>query len=183
MKNLLYFIVTSQLAIFTTYSAYSQSFDKPSEGKALVYILRPSLLGMAINFSYYVDSTFIGKANGGNYLKAEVTPGEHIIWAVSENRDFVDAEIEAGKIYLLLANPVPGGLKAGVNLVPVDTTDQKTMKRINKLVSKKGPKNQNAKTVAEERSKSDDAYKTAMKKYAVIKEKGGVLMLAPNNTL
>lgn len=63
--------------------------------KAVVYFVRTSGLGFAINFTYIDSVTLIAKANGTNYVRYECDPGNHLFWARSENRDFVEAELEA----------------------------------------------------------------------------------------
>jgi hypothetical protein len=117
--------------------ASAQEIKPPSEGKAVVYFTRISSMGMLINFSYFDKDKFIGKFNGPKYLRYECEPGEHLFWATSENRDFVVAELEAGKIYFIEAVPKMGGIKSGVQLVPVDPKDPKKMAKIEKLLNKK----------------------------------------------
>ena len=126
--------------ICTTISLLSaQGFEAPSEGKAVVYFVRPSAMGAAINFRYFDNDQYIGKFNGAKYLRYECEPGEHLFWAKSENRDWVTAELEAGKIYIIHSKAQMGGLKARVQLVPVNVDDAKALKKINKLVDKKAP--------------------------------------------
>ena len=115
----------------------AQGIKPPAEGKAVVYFTRVSSMGFAINFSYFDKDKFIGKFNGPKYLRYECEPGEHLFWATSENRDFVVAELEAGKIYFIEAVPKMGAIKAGVQLIPVNPTDAKKIAKIEKLLNKK----------------------------------------------
>lgn len=118
----------------------AQGITPPADGKAVVYFVRVALAGALINFSYFDNDKYLGKANGDNYLRYECEPGEHLFWATSENRDFVTAELEAGKIYFLEGVPRMGAIKAAVQLVPVDPKNVKKMTKIQKLVKKRAPK-------------------------------------------
>jgi len=108
-----------------------------SDDKATLIIVRTSSLGAAMNFKYFIDDQFVGKMNYGKYFKLEVEPGEHLIWAKAENRSFVQANLEAGKTYILNAIPQMGGFKAGVHLKAVNHPDEKEMAKIQKYISKK----------------------------------------------
>ncbi len=114
----------------------AQIIDSVPEGKSVVYFMRPSGLGMAINFSYYDGDQIIGKFNGGKYLKYECDPGAHTFWARSENRSFLEAELEEGKMYVVEAVPMMGAIKAGVLLVPINS-DSTKMNRFQKLMLKR----------------------------------------------
>ena len=110
---------------------------KPSQGKAVVYFVRASDLGFAINFSYFDSATFIGIASGKNYFRYECDPGWHLFWARSENKAYVEAELEEGKIYFIDVVPMLGGLKAAVDLYPVlPGRDDKYLKKILKVIDK-----------------------------------------------
>ncbi len=106
--------------------------------KSTVYFTRANSLGALINFTYFDGDRAIGKFNGMGYFIYECEPGEHLFWARSENKSFVQAELEPGKTYLIDVQPRMGGLKASVKLVPVDKNDYK-MKPIQRLVTKREP--------------------------------------------
>lgn len=117
---------------------FTSAFCKAQcEDKATLLIVRTSSLGAAINFKYFIDDQFVGKMNFGKYFKLEVQPGEHLIWAKSENRSFVQANLQAGKTYVLNAMPQMGAFKAGVYLKAVNHPDEKEMGKIQKYILKK----------------------------------------------
>ena len=117
----------------------AQDFQKPSEGKSVVYFLRTSNLGAAINFKYFVDEEYLGKFAGKNYARYELEPGKHLLWAKSENLDFMQADLKANAIYLVHVKPKMGGLKAAVRLEVIDVNDTKLFEKVKKLISKKKP--------------------------------------------
>lgn len=139
--------------IFFLYNLVCLSQDIPPapQDKAVIYFVRTSSLGFAINFSYFDSATFIGKTSGTNYVRYECEPGRHVFWARSENRAFVEAEVDAGKIYFLEVIPEMGALKAQVDLKPVNPSDEKTMQKIFKLMKKKSPE-----TFTEEQLRQDE---------------------------
>ncbi len=132
-------LILALATIFMSAYANAQDFQKPSEGKAVVYFLRTSGLGAAINFKFFDNDTYLGKFKGKNYVKQEFEPGKHLFWAKSENLDFMEADLLANKIYLVQVKPKMGGMKAAVKLNTVDTSDSKLMEKIKKMISKKGP--------------------------------------------
>ncbi|WP_296687171.1 hypothetical protein [Flavobacterium sp.] len=126
--------------------AFSQELKKPAEGKAIVYFIRSNSMGFLINFKYFDGEKYLGKFNYGKYLAYECEPGKHLFWSKSENVDFVEANLDAGKIYIIDSEPQMGAFKAGVKLVPfVDDVLQfknekkylKTKERILKSITEK----------------------------------------------
>lgn len=115
----------------------AQNIAPAPADKAVVYFVRYSSLGFAINFTYFDSTRLIGRFNGPKYIRYECEPGAHLFWARSENRDFVEANLEAGKIYFIVANPRMGVVKAQIELVPLDPSDKKTMKKVLDLLAKK----------------------------------------------
>jgi len=143
-------VLTGLLFILLINPVFCQELKTPPEGKALVYIARTSSMGAAINFKYFVDEKYIGKFNGSNYLIIECEPGEHLIWASSENRDYLPSTLEANKVYVVEAVVKMGGMKARVDLVPLSKDDEKGMEKFNKLIEKKGPEELDQVKVQEE---------------------------------
>lgn len=153
-------------------SATAQTIEPAPPDKAVVYFVRPSSLGFAINFSYFDSTRLIGKFNGPSYIRYTCEPGKHLFWARSENRDFVEADVEAGKIYFIEAVVNMGAVKAAVNLDPVDPEDQKRMKKIWKLLEKKPSESFSEEELASEEAKMQDVIERGLEKYNKDKEKG-----------
>ena len=165
-------IVSLAALLLNTVAASAQTVEPPAPGKAVVYFVRPSGLGLLINFSYYDSAKFIGKYNGPKYMRYECKPGKHLFWATSENRDFIDAELEEGKIYMIEAVPQMGAVKAGVKLVPVNPKDPKQMGRIRKLMSKKTAETFTQDELDRETLNSKSSIESGIEKYKKEKEKG-----------
>lgn len=97
----------------------TQAIDKPAEGKSLVYILRTGA-GPLLNFRVYDKDKFLGAMNGFKYMVYETEPGKHIFWATSENRDFIEADLEANSVYVINMQGQMGAFIASVALIPLD---------------------------------------------------------------
>ncbi len=123
------------LFILNSIISYSQVLKKPSEGKSMVYFTRVDELGFLINFKYFDGENYLGKFNYGKYLAYECEPGKHLFWSKSENTDFIEADLEAGKIYIIDSQPQMGAFKAGVKLIPFnnDPLSYKNEKKYNRI--------------------------------------------------
>jgi len=53
-------------------------------------------------------------------LVYECEPGKHVFWASSENKSVIEAELEAGKVYIINSEVRMGILYAEVELLPFD---------------------------------------------------------------
>lgn len=172
MRNQLLLIIPF---FFVALSSFGQNIDPAPADKAVVYFTRTSSLGLAINFSYFDSITLIGVFNGPKYIRYECEPGRHIFWARSENKDFVEANIEAGKIYFIEAVPLMGAIKAGVDLQPVYPDDTKMMKRILKLMEKRYSESFSVEELQSETIRLQDAITRGMAKYIDEKKKGSYI--------
>jgi hypothetical protein len=171
MKNRLFVIL---LFCIATYTTISQNIKPAPYNKAVIYFVRPSSYGFAINFSYFDSTRLIGKFNGPKYIRYECEPGTHLFWARSENKDFIDAEVDAGRIYFIEAKPHTGALKAEVELLPVDPEDSKTMKKVMELINKKPSESFSAEELKKETEELLDVIAKGMAQYLKGKEKGVV---------
>lgn len=143
----------------------AQGITNPSEGKAVVYFVRATQLAFAINFEFFDSSKLIGKFNGQNYMRYECAPGEHLFWARSENRDFITAGLEAGKIYFVEVVPSMGWGQAVVYLKPVDPKESDRMEKIEKVVNKRTSQQLSEAELAKQNEKLKDAIPRGLQKY------------------
>jgi len=131
-KVLLFFVILSGCSVFAQ-KVTTQAIDKPAEGKSLVYILKTGA-GMLLNFRVYDKDKFLGAIPSGKYLVYECEPGEHLFWATSENRDYVEANLEPNMIYVINAEGQMGAFIASVNLRPLKPTEFRDKKLFYQVV-------------------------------------------------
>jgi Protein of unknown function (DUF2846) len=86
------------------------------EDKALVYVVRPTSMGMAIKSFFFCDDDILGINKGSSYFFAQVDPGKHVFWSKSENVDALELEVEAGRTYYLQQHVRMGAFKARTKL-------------------------------------------------------------------
>jgi hypothetical protein len=119
----LFLIVTVNLFAQDNLKSGIQPFQKPNEGKSLVYIIK-SGAGALVNFRAYLDNKFVGVISSDNYVLVECDPGNHLFWAVSENRDYIEANLLPNKVYVLNAEGQMGAFVAGVSLSQLDPNEK-----------------------------------------------------------
>jgi hypothetical protein len=171
-------------------TGYSQELRKPGEGKSIVYFVRSSGMGALINFKYFDGEKYLGKFNYGKYLIYECEPGKHIFWSRSENTDFIEADLEAGKTYIVDSEAQMGAIKAGVELVPFNPNPEsyKTPKKfekkkttILKSISEKKEYIATDVDLKEGAQEYESIIKNSIAKYKKLTEKGEVfLKVLPN---
>jgi len=165
MKKLLIALLVPMLFSFSF--SPDAEVTPPAKGKAVVYFARPSAIGMLYNFNFFDKDKFIGKFHGTGYLRYECEPGEHVFWARAENSDFITAELEADKIYFVLAEPHMALATVRVELRPVDPNnkkDESRVKKIAKLINKKEPDVTSPEEIATE-DKKKESIASALKSY------------------
>jgi len=95
------------------------SFVAPKD-KALVVFVRPGKLGKAVYF--YVldkDKKLVTLFKGNQHVAITAPPGKHTFYVVSENAKVVQAELGAGRTYIIHTKPKMGLGKARVLVEPV----------------------------------------------------------------
>jgi len=137
MKKLFFITVILLLAAVDT--VFAQGFQPPSEGKAVVYFTRVTLYGKPVEFEFFHQDKYIGVFKGDQYMRYECDPGAQLFWASSENKEFLTAELEAGKTYVVMVDVIMGVMKAHVGLTPVSVSNAEEFNKAKELVNKEAP--------------------------------------------
>jgi hypothetical protein len=119
-------------------SAYAQGFKAPAEGKAVVYFCRVTMYGAPTSFEFFHNDKYIGIFNKKNYMRYELDPGEQLLWASSENKEFVTADLKAGGTYIIMVDVIMGAMKAHVGLTPINASEER-FARAKELIQKQPP--------------------------------------------
>ena len=98
--------------------------DVPAD-KALVYVMRTTMLGFKIHSKLAVDGKWMGVNRGKTYFYFTLDPGEHYFCSESENQDYLALTVEAGKTYYLQQKVEMGMWKARTNLALMDEAKAK----------------------------------------------------------
>ena len=74
----------------------------PTTGKAIVYIIRPSIIGGAIRGVINCDNQYVGSVAGMRYIFTKVDPGKHVFTGLAENSSDLELVVESGKTYFIV---------------------------------------------------------------------------------
>src|SRR5262245_29572911 len=53
----------------------------PEEGKALVYVVRPTSAAFGVKSFFLIDDAIAGINKGSSYFFVQVDPGKHVFWS------------------------------------------------------------------------------------------------------
>jgi len=88
----------------------------PEAGKAMVYVVRPALLGWLIRFNVFVDdqeaTSEMGYTRSKQYIYFQVAPGEHKIYSKAENWAEAQISAKAGEVIFIQQEPSMGFIMA-----------------------------------------------------------------------
>ena len=101
----------------------------PEEGKAIVYVVRPTMLGGAIRFNVFVDDqeepSEMGYTRGNQYIYFNVMPGERKIYSKAENWAETIITANIGDIFFIQQEPAMGIIMARNNLFKIEDYEGK----------------------------------------------------------
>lgn len=138
MKSLKFCLITIIMLLGAT-SLFSQGFKAPAEGKAVVYFVRVTSWGGVSSFEYFHQDKYIGVFKKKNYMRYECEPGEQLLWASSENKEFITADLKAGGSYIVIVDVIMGGWKPRVGFNPITAEDGEIFDRAANLIKTKKP--------------------------------------------
>jgi hypothetical protein len=104
-------------------SQYMVKAEPPVAGapadRSVVYFMRPSGMGFAINFQIWDGDRFIGLSQAKSYFAYVCPPGKHLFIGIAENKVAVEADVAPGMSYYVITEPRIGGWKARLAMDPV----------------------------------------------------------------
>ena len=109
----------SSCAGSSTYMRPATSQNTPTPNKALVRFMRPSGMGFAINFNVMDGTKVIGNSVAKSQFDYLTEPGRHLFVSTAENKVFLEADLEPGKVYYIVTRVYPGAWRARVAFVAV----------------------------------------------------------------
>lgn len=168
MKSRLVLILTLFM-IFECGYVYSQGFKPPSDGKAVVYLVRTGTYAKKYEFEIFKDDKLLCELKGENYLRVECEPGHHLFWVDSENHDYVDATLEAGKTYIVRALITMGAFSSRLYLTPIVSTDKEKFDPAYSLITKTAPFVPEAKDLEKMNKKKAKMIRQNLERYNSLK--------------
>ncbi len=110
----------------------NESIQAAKPDQAQIVFMRPSSFGGAIQSSVFdlkheqnqlTEDHFVGIVSATTKVLYETEPGFHLFMVISENADFMQANLSAGKTYYALVTPRIGWWKARFSLKPLHKND------------------------------------------------------------
>lgn len=98
---------------------------EPPADKALLFVVRPTMMGNKIQTKLAVDGQWVGVNRGNNYFFFTLDPGEHFLCSTAENRSVMKLTVEAGKTYYVQQKIRMGFMKATNILEAIDEREGK----------------------------------------------------------
>jgi hypothetical protein len=163
MKNIILIAFIIQTSFLN-----AQNIPTVSAGKCQIVFSRAKILGPFQQFTYFDGDKVIGQYYGQKYTIYECDPGKHVLWAKYSNASFVEANLIAGKRYVIDVIPKMGGV---VKLVPVDKNNY-NMKKMKKLFTKYRPETYDVALLDDLQEKYSDVIDKGLTKYEKMKSKG-----------
>ena len=154
------------LFILTTLTSFAQDFQKPAEGKSMVYFVRYRGAKSLINFKYFDSEKYLGRATLINYFMYECDPGEHVFWVATENREYIKGDLKPNCVYVIEVQPYMRVAMGSADLHQIDPSDQKTLKKIANVIDNNEPS-----ALLEKDEDQSSSIKKGMERYSQIKEK------------
>lgn len=149
-------LVLFVLALFCIKApAFAQGFTPPADSNAVVYFVRVSNYGFAVSFEYFDNDKFIGVFKGKNYMRYECPAGERLLWASSEDKEFLKCNLKAGETYIVLVNIEMGAWKARIGLEPL-RADHSVFQRAKDLVLAQKPVETSAEKIQSTQKKLEE---------------------------
>lgn len=96
----------------------------PEQGKAMVYVVRPSPLGGLVRFNVFLDDqeaqSEMGYTRSSQYVYFSIQPGPHKVYSKAENWAEVSFSANAGDIIFIQQEAAMGIVMARNNLFKLD---------------------------------------------------------------
>lgn len=137
MKSI-YICILSIILLACSSITFAKGFQPPSKGKAVVYFARVTKWGGSTSFEYFHQDKYIGIFKKKNYIRYECDPGENLLWASSENKEFITTDLKEGGTYIVIVDVIMGGWKARVGFNPITEKDIE-FERAKELILSKAP--------------------------------------------
>ena len=89
-------------------------------GKALVYVVRPTMWGNKVQTKFAINGEWVGINRGDNYFFVLLDPGDYNMCSQAENKVTNILRVEAGKTYYIQQKIKMGFMKARTDMELLD---------------------------------------------------------------
>ncbi len=96
---------------------------KADDDSAVINFYRMETLIGQVPFDIWSEQGYVGSTTSGTYFQVRVKPGKHTFVALSERYSVLEADVEAGKEYVVEFDVDMGWNQAHVQLLPMDAAE------------------------------------------------------------
>ena len=100
-----------------------QAIKADAESAVISFYRMETLIGQ-VPFDIWSENGYVGSTKGGEYFQVRVKPGKHTFIALSERYSVLEADVQAGKEYVVEFDVDMGWNQAHVQLLPTDVKAQ-----------------------------------------------------------
>lgn len=101
----------------------------PEAGRAMIYVVRPSVLATLIRFNVFLDdqedASEMGNNRGSQHIYFSVAPGNHSIYSKAENWANIAIEAKANDVIFIKQDAQMGFIMARNSLSLIDAVEGK----------------------------------------------------------
>jgi hypothetical protein len=96
----------------------------PPEGKAILYVVRPTMFGNQYQTKLGINGKWVGINRGNNYFWVILEPGTYHLCSQLENKATASITVEAGKTYYVQQKIQAGGFAKARNSLTLLTHEE-----------------------------------------------------------
>ena len=139
---------------------------KPDTDTALVTFVRSSVMAFGVDAMLWDSETLIGELNPRHYIQYKAAPGKHIFLLKGATWSYLNANLVAGKHYVVIAKVDPGGSTATIDLKPALPFEASPSKlEVDEWLLSLGPEHASAEYAEVYKNPYLPALRTAIQKY------------------
>lgn len=127
-------LLFSLLLMFSNMEISAQEWQRPAEGKSLVYFVRYAGTTALLDFKYFDGESYLGRIGGTNYFTYECEPGEHVFWVAGESNEYIAGNLQPNAVYIIEVKPYLRVVMVSPELIQISPDDTRTIKKIQKVV-------------------------------------------------
>ncbi len=106
-----------------------EPINADSESAVISFYRMETLIG-EVPFDIWSEEGYVGSTRAGTYFQVRVKPGQHTFVSLSERYSVLEADVEAGKEYIVEFDVDMGWNQAHVQILPIDPVKSaKTIKK------------------------------------------------------
>jgi hypothetical protein len=106
------------MLLMIRWSGQTQGLEKPPDGKAVLYFAFDSSIPSE-KILLFAGEALIGNFKNGDYARVIVDPGHHVFWAWNTESAWMEADVAAHRVYLVVVEGIRERNGTTIRMTPV----------------------------------------------------------------